>query len=92
MPASPKIATRAVNLRIREDVRDLIDNAASTQRKTRSEFMIDAARRAAEETLLDQTLIRVDPETYDRFVEILDRPPAGEGYARLMAAPRPWKD
>lgn len=92
MPASTKITTRAVNLRIRDDVRDLIDHAASTQSKTRSEFMIDAARRAAEDTLLDQTLIRVDPATYDRFVEILDRPPGEEGYARLMAAPRPWKD
>ncbi|WP_376987625.1 DUF1778 domain-containing protein [Bosea sp. R86505] len=92
MPASPKIATRAVNLRIREDVRDLIDHAASTQSKTRSEFMIDAARRAAEDTLLDQTLIRVDLATYDRFVEVLDRPPSGEAYERLMSAPRPWKD
>ena len=54
--------------------------------------MIDAARRAAEDTLLDQTLIRVDLATYDRFVEVLDRPPGGEAYERLMSAPRPWKD
>jgi uncharacterized protein (DUF1778 family) len=52
--------TRAVNLRVREDIRDLIDRAAQSQGKSRSEFMIDAARRAAEDALLDQTLVRVD--------------------------------
>jgi len=86
-----KPETRAVNLRIREDVRDLIDRAASAQSKTRSEFMIDAARRAAEESLLDQTLIRVDAQTFAQFTEQLDRPPSGAGYERLMAAPLPWQ-
>ena len=38
---------RAVNLRIREDIRSLIDRAATVQGKSRSDFMIDAARRAA---------------------------------------------
>jgi len=45
----------------------------------------------AEETLLDQTLVRVDRETYEHFLAVLDQPPAGEGYERLMAAPSPWK-
>jgi uncharacterized protein (DUF1778 family) len=81
---------KAVNLRVREDVRALIDRAATSQGKTRSDFMIDAARRAAEDELLDQRLIRVDQAGYDRFVEILDRPPDADGFVRLMNAPRPW--
>lgn len=89
--AASKTAARAVNLRIREDVRGLIDRAARAQGKTRSDFMIDAARRAAEEALLDQTLVRVDAETYAHFLEALDSPPGGEGYERLMASPKPWK-
>lgn len=87
-----KDQTHAVNLRIRADVRALIDRAAKAQGKTRSDFMIDAARRAAEESLLDQALVRVDQETYQRFIEALDQPPDGEGYERLMAAPKPWQD
>lgn len=83
--------TRAVNLRVRIEVRDLIDQAATLQRKSRSEFMIDAARRAAEDALLDQALVRVTPEAYTRFLEILDAPPDGDGYDRLMSAPRPWR-
>lgn len=83
--------TRAVNLRVREDVRNLIDRAAQSLGKSRSEFMIDAARRAAEESLLDQILVRVDPRTYEYFLSVLDHPPGGEGYERLMKAEKPWK-
>jgi uncharacterized protein (DUF1778 family) len=83
--------TRAVNLRVREDIRDLIDRAAQSQGKSRSEFMIDAARRAAEDALLDQTLVRVDTETYAHFLKALDQPPGGEGYERLMNAAKPWQ-
>lgn len=84
--------THAVNLRVRSDIRSLIDRAAKAQGKTRSDFMIDAARRAAEESLLDQTLVRVDPKTYDHFLEVLDQPPNGEGFERLMSAAKPWQD
>ncbi len=54
---STDIQTQAVNLCVRRDIRSLIDRAANAQVKTRSDFMIDAARRAAEEFLLDQTLV-----------------------------------
>jgi uncharacterized protein (DUF1778 family) len=83
--------SRAVNLRIREDVRKVIDRAASIRGKTRSDFMIDAAYRAAEDTLLDQTLVRVDGDSYRHFLSILDQPPAGDGFERLMDAPKPWQ-
>ncbi|PPD43786.1 MAG: hypothetical protein CTY16_12670 [Methylobacter sp.] len=89
-PITTDTQTHAVNLRVRHDIRTLIDRAAKAQGKTRSDFMIDAARRAAEESLLDQALVRVDQATYDHFLEILDQPPNSEGFERLMAAPRPW--
>jgi uncharacterized protein (DUF1778 family) len=76
---------------VRGETRDLIDQAARIQGRSRSDFMIDAARRAAEETLLDQTLVRVDRETYEHFLTVLDHPPSGEGYERLMAASSPWQ-
>jgi uncharacterized protein (DUF1778 family) len=88
---TPETATRAVSLRVREDIRDLIDRAAELQGRSRSDFMIDAARRAAEEALLDRTLVRVDRQTFEHFLAVLDQPPAGEGVDRLMRAPSPWK-
>lgn len=89
--STQETTTRAVNLRVRDDIRDLIDQAARSQGKSRSEFMIDAARRAAEDALLDQTLVRVDQKTYKHFLKVLDQPPGGEGYDRLMKVKKPWK-
>jgi uncharacterized protein (DUF1778 family) len=37
------------------------------------------------------TLVRVDRETYEHFLAVLDRPPDGEGFERLMRAPNPWQ-
>lgn len=83
--------TKPVQLRIRKDITDLIDRAAGAHGKSRSDFMIDAARRAAEDALLDQTLVRVDAESFRHYLDVLDQPPSGEGFARLMNAPKPWQ-
>ena len=89
-PTTTDQQTHAVNLRIRSDIRALIDRAAVAYGKTRSDFMIDAARRAAEDALLDQSLVRVDRKTYARFLSVLDQPPSGAGFERLMKAKKPW--
>lgn len=83
--------TKPVNLRIRDDIRKVIDRAAGVRGKTRSDFMIDAAYRAAKDTLLDQTLVRVDEDSYRHYLSILDQHPAGEGFERLMTARKPWQ-
>ncbi len=90
LPHTVDTTTFAVNLRMRGDVRALIDCAAKSRGKSRTEFMIDAALRSAEEALLDQTLIRVDAETYAQFVAILDQAPDSEGFKRLMNVRKPW--
>lgn len=82
---------KPVNLRIRDEVRVLIDRAAKIRGKTRSDFMIEAAFRAAEDTLLDQTLVKVDADSYRHYLSVLDQPPGGEGFERLMNAPKPWR-
>jgi uncharacterized protein (DUF1778 family) len=92
LAATDQPHAKPVNLRIREDIRSLIDHAAKVQGKSRSDFMIDAARRAAEDALLDQTLIRVNHAEYEKFVAILDRPPDAGKFSRLMNAPRPWAE
>ena len=84
--------SRPVNLRVRDDLRAIIDRAASLQGRTRSEFMLDAARRAAEDAILDQTLVRVDADVFDDLAEMIDEPTRGEGFERLMSAPTPWED
>ena len=90
MSAHVTATARAVNLRIREDIRALIDRAAKVHGKSRSDFMIEASRRAAEEALLDQTLVRVDKDAYQHFLKVLDQPPRNKGFERLMKAAKPW--
>src|SRR5437868_7536248 len=82
---------RQVNLRVSPADQNVIDRAAKLAGKTRSEFMLEAARRAAQEALLDTTLLLVDASTFDRFRALLDAPP--QANARLQALMRrqaPW--
>lgn len=82
-----------VNLRVPAETRGLIDRAAKLLGKNRTQFILDASRRAAEETLLDQVLLRVEPAAYAAFVERLDAPPApNERLRRTMQTPPPWSD
>ena len=84
--------SKVVNIRMGQGDRSLIDHAAAIQGKNRTEFMIEAARRAAQEALLDQTLFRVDRTTYDRFVALLDAPPRpNEHLRKLMQSKAPWE-
>jgi uncharacterized protein (DUF1778 family) len=69
-------AKGSINLRIEANTRQLIDDAAAVQGKTRTEFMVDCARRQAIDVLLDQRLFVLDSNSYDAFVESLDNPPA----------------
>jgi uncharacterized protein (DUF1778 family) len=66
----------SINLRIEAHTRQLIDDAAAVLGKTRTDFMIDSARKVAIDVLLDQRLFVLDPERYDAFVYALDNPPA----------------
>jgi uncharacterized protein (DUF1778 family) len=93
----PQISTEAnelhaVNLRVRTETRSLIDRAARMLGRTRSDFMIEASRRAAEDAILDQTVISTDRESYDRFLAILDRPAEPNAKLRqMLRAPAPWE-
>lgn len=81
-----------INLRITPEDRRLIDRAAASTGKNRSEFMLEAARQAAEEALLDKLLFRVDAETFDRLQTELQEPPAANDRLRkLMQAKAPWE-
>lgn len=66
----------SINLRIETHTRQLIDDAAAILGKTRTEFMIESARRQAIDVLLDQRLFVLDADRYDAFMYALDNPPA----------------
>lgn len=82
----------SINLRIEAGIRQLIDDAAAILGKTRTEFMIESARRQAIEVLLDQRLFVLDPERYDTFMHALDNPPApGPKLRALLRRTPAWE-
>jgi uncharacterized protein (DUF1778 family) len=83
---------RSINLRIEAQTRQLIDSAAAVLGKTRTEFMIDSARRVATDVLLDQRLFVLDSNGYEAFAEALDNPPVpGPRLRALLRRTPAWK-
>ena len=84
-------ARDSLNLRIKPELRGLIDRAAQLAGKNRTDFVLDAARRAAEDALLDRTVFSVSPKAYAEFLERLDAPPQpNDRLRRTMRAAAPW--
>jgi uncharacterized protein (DUF1778 family) len=94
MPAPhtlPPLKRDTLNLRIKPEERNLIDRAAKLRGKNRTDFVLDAARAAAEDAVLDQTIIHTTPEAYAAFLERLDAPPQpNERLRKTMRAKLPW--
>ena len=89
-PAKPP-PRETLNLRIPAAERSLIDRAAKSSGKTRTDFILSAARRAAEAELLDRTLFVVNPQSYAQFLALLDAPPQpNDALRRTMRATPPW--
>ena len=88
---NPKPRRDTLNLRIRAAERNLIDRAAESTGKTRTDFILEAARRAAEDTLLDRVILSVGAEAYAEFLKRLDAPAQPNArLRRTMQAKPPW--
>lgn len=87
----PAATRSSLNLRIKPELRGLIDRAAQLVGKNRTDFVLEAARRAAEDALLDRTVFSVSREAYAEFLARLDAPPQpNERLRRTMRTPAPW--
>jgi uncharacterized protein (DUF1778 family) len=83
----------SINIRAKSRPRDLIDQAAERFGRSRSDFMLEAACREAENVLLDQTFFAVEAGTFAKFQALLDRPlPPTDRLRRLLNTKAPWED
>jgi len=81
-----------LNLRIKPELRGLIDRAAELQGKNRTEFVLSAARNAAEDALMDQTRFAVSPKAFAEFLARLDAPPSPNSrLRRTLETAAPWE-
>lgn len=81
-----------INLRANQRQRVLIDQAAEMLGKNRSDFMLEAACRAAETVVLDRRVFLLDENAYKRFTAALDKSPSDNSkLRRLLASSAPWE-
>jgi uncharacterized protein (DUF1778 family) len=94
-PQTPHAAPRrdTLNLRIKPEERGLIDRAATLTGRTRTDFVLDAVRRAAEDVLLDRTVFAVSSEAHAEFLARLDAPPKpNPRLKRALRTAPPWTE
>ena len=82
-----------INIRCYQAQKNLIDQAAALQRKNRSDFILEAACREAENVLLDQRLFVWDEEQFAAFAKAISKPLAEEAkLQKLRAVKPPWSE
>lgn len=85
-------ASTALSLRISTKDRMLIDRAAEVTHKSRTEFLLDSARAAATDALLDRNLFVLTHEEFRKFEKALKAAPKLDDIIReLKKRPSLWK-
>jgi uncharacterized protein (DUF1778 family) len=82
----------ALSLRISDKDKKLIDAAARMLNKSRTEFMLESARAAATDALLDKRLFLLEPQEFRKFEKALAKAPtSADVLEKLRQRPSPWK-
>lgn len=82
----------SINLRISKPLRTLIDTAAASVGKSRTEFMLESARQNAIDVLLDQQLFLLNDQQFEAFERALSNPsPANARLNQLIVQKSPWE-
>lgn len=96
MPSTLSTTTRGsrssrLGLRTTPEQETILRRAAAISHKSLTEFVLDSACLAAEQTLLDQRLFMVSDVQAGALLELLDRPAEeNAGLRDLFAKPAPW--
>lgn len=92
MPRATQRKDHPLSMRLPDTDLAIIDRAARLQGRSRTEFMRDAAVRAAEEAILDTSLLRMGPEAFEDFVAMLDAPARSvPALTEVLGRPAPWE-
>ncbi len=92
MVANTERKEHPISMRLPEADIALIDRAASLRGRSRTDFVRDAAVRAAEDVLMESKPIRMSPEGFADFMAAVSGPatPALE-MVNLAKRPAPWE-
>jgi uncharacterized protein (DUF1778 family) len=73
--SAPRRKDDVIQIRTSAEAKAILNRAAALRGQKLSEFMLQSARRQAEETILDQRTFFLDNEAYARFLAQLDHGP-----------------
>ena len=80
-----------LGLRATPEQEAVLRRAAEVAHKSLTDFILDSACLAAEQTLLDQRLFMVSGSQYQALMDLLERPEqANDGLRDLFARKAPW--
>ena len=81
-----------INLRASRKQKALIDQAAEALGRSRSDFMLSAACREAEQVLLDRRYFVLPDKAFREFTKMLDKPTKDNPRLRRLLQTRPpWE-
>lgn len=81
---------KQLNLRIEPEDRALFDRAATSQRESLTQFIVESGRERAERLLADRNGFSLDSEGWRQLMEALDRPAqVRPELVDLFSRPRP---
>lgn len=81
-----------LSMRLPEADIAIIDRAAGLRGRSRTDFVREAAVRAAEEVVMEAMPIRMSAAGFDAFLEALTAPPASvPEMVELLRRPAPWE-
>jgi uncharacterized protein (DUF1778 family) len=76
MASTAKRKEHPLSMRLPETDIAIIDRAAGLRGRSRTDFVRDAAVRAAEEVIMENALIRMSPKGFDAFMAAIAAPSA----------------
>jgi len=91
--SSPTVMRSArLGLRATPEQEKVLRRAADVSRKSLTDFILDSACLAAEQTLLDQRLFMVTGSQYQALLDLLDQPEQDNpGLRELFSRKAPWE-
>ena len=82
-----------IQIRASAETKAILSRAARLRGQKLSEFMLESARRQAEETILDQRTFFLDADAHQKFLALLDAPATPSAELRALMRRKPaWQD
>ncbi|MEA5479960.1 DUF1778 domain-containing protein [Pseudanabaena galeata UHCC 0370] len=81
-----------INIRVKQEKRNIIDRAAEIQGKMPSEFMLESSYQKEQDVILDWAFFDLDSSKHQEFIALLDGvPQPNQKLQKLLTTKSPWE-